>query len=61
MIIIANFKLVIILATKDGVGVSKVEPDGITMMLVWNGDYVSDPSPSKLDGGPMITNNNISS
>jgi hypothetical protein len=34
MIAIANSKLVIIHATKDGVGASKVEHDGVVMMLV---------------------------
>jgi hypothetical protein len=52
---------VIIHVTRDGVGVSKVEHDGIAMMLVQNGDCVLDPSPPELDGEPMIANNNSSS
>jgi hypothetical protein len=52
---------VIIHATRDGVGVSKIEPDGITMMLVWSSDFVSDPSPPDFDGELVIANNNNSS
>lgn len=51
----------IIHATRDGVGVSKAEHDGIAMMLVQNGDCVLDPSPPELDGEPMIAKNNSSS
>jgi hypothetical protein len=48
-------------ATRDGVGVSKVEPNGTVMMLVRNGDCVSNLSPPKLDGKLVIANNNSSS
>jgi hypothetical protein len=48
-------------ATGDGVGVSKIEPNGTVMMLVRNGDYVSNLSPPKLDGKLVIANNNSSS
>jgi hypothetical protein len=61
MIVIANSKLAIIHAVKDGVGVSKAELDGIAMMLVHSGDCVLDPSLPKLDGKPIIANNNSSS
>jgi hypothetical protein len=60
MIVITNSKLVIIQTTGDGVDVSKIELDGIAMMLVQNGDCVSDPSPPKLDGELVIANNNSS-
>ncbi len=47
----------IIYATRDGVGVSKVELDGITMMLVWSSDFVSEginPYLIKDKGYPLL-------
>ncbi len=57
----ANAKLVIIQATRDGAGFSAAERDGVDMMFVPSGDWVSDPSPPELNGESVIANNNSSS